>query len=48
MLWRYRILPFICDALRDLEPLLQFKKVKKTNGGVILLVNMQALACNVT
>ena len=29
---------FICDALRDLVPFLQFKNVKNTHGGVLLLV----------
>ena len=36
----------ICDALRDLVPFVQFKNAKNTNGGVLLLVNLQALACN--
>ena len=32
-------------ALRDLVPFLQFKNVKNTHGGVLLLVKLQALAC---
>ena len=28
----------ICDALRDLVPLVQFKKVKSSHGRVLLLV----------
>ena len=30
----------ICDALRDLVPFVQFKSVKKTDGGVLLLVKL--------
>ena len=33
-----------CDALRDLIPFVQFKKVKNIHGGVILLVKLQAIA----
>ena len=38
----------ICDALRNLLPLVQFQKVKNTHGGVLLLVKSQAEACNFT
>ena len=38
-------MPFLCDALRDFLPFVQFKKQKKnTHGGVLLLVKLQALA----
>ena len=30
-----------CDALRDLIPFAQFKKLKNTHGGVLLLVKLQ-------
>ena len=30
--------------LQDLVPFLQFKNVKNTHGGVLLLVSLQALA----
>ena len=30
-----------CDALRDLIPFVQFKKLKNTHGGVLLLVKLQ-------
>ena len=33
--------PFICNALRDLAPFVQFKKVENTLGGVLLLVKLQ-------
>ena len=33
-----------CDALRDLVSFVQFKKRKNTNGGVLLLVKLQAVA----
>ena len=33
---------FQCDALRDLVPFVQFKTVKNTHGGVLLLVKLQA------
>ena len=36
----------ICGALRDLVPFVQFKKVKNTHGGVLILVTLQAVACN--
>ena len=35
----------ICDALRDL---VIFKNMKNTHGGVLLLVNLRASACNFT
>ena len=38
----------IFDALRNLLPSIQFKKRKKTHGGVLLLVKLQVLACNFT
>ena len=31
-----------CDALRDLIPFVQFKKLKNTHGGVLLLVKLKA------
>ena len=31
----------ICDALRDLVPFVQFKNVKNTPGGVLILVKLQ-------
>ena len=34
---------FSCDALRDSVPFLQFKNVKNTHGGVLLLVKLQAI-----
>ena len=37
-----------CDALSNLIPFEQLKKLENTNGGVLLLVNMQAEACNFT
>ena len=39
---------FICDALHDLVPFLQFKKRENALGGVLPLVNLQASACNFT
>ena len=30
------------DVFRDLVPFVQFKNVKNTHGGVLLLVNLQA------
>ena len=40
---------YICDALRDLVPLIQFKKhEKKSDGGMLLLVNLQAPVCDFT
>ena len=38
----------IYDALRDLIPFVQFKKRENTHGGVLLLVKVQASACNFT
>ena len=38
----------ICDVLRDLVPFVQFKNVKNTQGGVLLLVKLQPSACNFT
>ena len=32
----------ICGALRDLVPLVQFKKRENTHGGVLILVKLQA------
>ena len=40
--------PLICDALRDLVPSVQFKNVKNTHGGVLILVKLQTSACNFT
>ena len=37
-----------CDALSNLIPFEQLKKLENTNGRVLLLVNMQAEACNFT
>ena len=39
---------FLCDALRDLLLFVQFRKRKNANGEVILLVKLQASACNFT
>ena len=39
---------FLCDALRDLLLFVQFRKRKNANGEVILLVKLQAEACNFT
>ena len=36
----------ICDALLDLVPFVQFKKGEKHHGGVLILVKLQAEACN--
>ena len=33
----------ICDALRDLVPFVQFKNVKSTHGGALILIKLQAL-----
>ena len=30
-----------CDALRDLIPFVQFKKLKNNHGGVLLLLKLQ-------
>ena len=38
----------MCDALRDLVPFVRFKNREKPHGGVLLLVKLQALACNFT
>ena len=38
----------LCDALRDLVPFIQFKNVKNTHGGELLLVKLQASTCNFT
>ena len=38
----------IRDALRDLVPFVQFKNVKNTHGGVLLLVKWQAFLLKVT
>ena len=38
----------IWDALGDLLLFLQFKNVKNTHEGVLLLVKLQAEACNLT
>ena len=32
---------YICDALRDLVPFVQFKKRKNNHGGILLLVSLQ-------
>ena len=37
-----------CDALRDLVPLVQFKKCENIHGGVLILVKLQVSACNFT
>ena len=36
------------DVSRDLVPFAQFKNVENTHGGVLLLVKLQASACNCT
>ena len=38
----------IWEALRNLIPLYNFKSVKNTHGGVLLLVKLLASACNFT
>ena len=38
----------ICYALCNLLPFVQFKKPENTHGGVLLLVKLQASACNFT
>ena len=39
----------ICDALRDLIPFVKIlKNVKNSHGGVLLLIKLLALACNIT
>ena len=38
----------ICYALCNLVPFVQFKKPENTHGGVLLLVKLQASACNFT
>ena len=35
---------YIFDALRDLVSFVQFKNVKNTHGGVLLLLKLQALS----
>ena len=35
---------FICDALRDLVPFVQFKNLKNTHGGMFLAIKLRALA----
>ena len=37
-IWKFKEKPIIWDALRDLVPFVQFKNVKNTHGGVLLLV----------
>ena len=32
----------ICGVLRDLVPFVQFKNMKNTHGGVLILVKLQA------
>ena len=39
---------YICGALRDLLPFVQFKNVKNTHEGVLILVKLQASAYNFT
>ena len=34
------------DAFHDLLPFIQFKNVKKTHGGVLFLLKLQASTCN--
>ena len=34
----------ICDALRHLVPFVQFKNMKSTHGGVLLLVKLHCLS----
>ena len=36
----------MCGALRNLVPFAQFKTVKNTHEGVLLLVKLQAETCN--
>ena len=38
----------ICDTLRDLVAFVKLKNVKNTHEGVLLLVKLQAKACNFT
>ena len=35
---------YICDALRDLVPFVQFKKCENTHGQRLLLVKLQAFS----
>ena len=37
-----------CDTFGDLLPFVQFKNVKNTHEGVLILVKLQASACNFT
>ena len=37
-----------CGALSDLVPFVQFKNRGNTHGGVLILVKLQAAACNFT
>ena len=39
---------YIWDALRDLVPFVQFKNMNNTCGGVLILIKLQAKACNFT
>ena len=39
---------YMCDALHDLVPFVQFKKCENTNGKVFLLIQLQSEACNFT
>ena len=39
---------FICGALHDLVPFVQFNKRENTHGRVLILVNLQASACTFT
>ena len=38
----------MCDVLRNLVPFVQFKNVKNTFGGMLLVVKLQAFSLNVT
>ena len=37
-IWKFKEKPILWDVLRDLVPFVQFKNVKNTHGGVLLLV----------
>ena len=46
--WRPVIALHIRGTLRDLVPFVQFRNVKNTHGGVLLLVKLKAEACKFT
>ena len=38
----------MCDTLRNFVQFVQFKNVENTHGGLLILVKLQAEACNFT